>query len=105
MIYRGFKTITPQAVQAVEAAAPDVLKLTAAAQKIGISEAELRKLVNRGEGPPFVTIGRAMMFRQATLEKWLAKREAQSLKVLARNRRLVRKFAGAATRKTRSKVL
>jgi predicted DNA-binding transcriptional regulator AlpA len=94
----------PVAARAVEIVAPDTLKLATAAQKIGISESELRKLVNRGEGPPFVMIGRTMMFRQVTLETWLAKREAQSLKVLARNRRLVRKFAGAAPRKTGGKA-
>ncbi|NNM56308.1 helix-turn-helix domain-containing protein [Acidocella sp.] len=104
MMHRGFKPIIPLAAQAVEMIAPDALKLSAAAQKIGIGEAELRKLVNRGEGPAFVMIGRTMLFRQATLEKWLAKREAQSLKVLARNRRLVRKFAGTTTGKTKGKV-
>jgi predicted DNA-binding transcriptional regulator AlpA len=71
---------------------PDVLRLSMAAQRIGISENELRKLINRGEGPEFVVIGRMTMIRQTSIDRWLAKKEAESRKVLKRNRDLVRQF-------------
>ena len=83
----------------IEAPAPDALKLSAAARKIGCSTAELRRLVNRGDGPAFVRIGQRMMFRQSTIEKWLAKREAESLKILRHNRALVQKFSNSAEMK------
>lgn len=84
---------------------PTALRICDAAKRIGCSERELRRLINRGEGPPFIMIGQVMMVRRSTIDGWLAKREAQSLKVLKKNRALVRKFSGGPTRsKNRSQV-
>jgi hypothetical protein len=73
------------------------LSLKAAAKMMGVSPARLRKLIHRGEGPPFIVIGRDKVFREKTLELWLAKREKESLKILKQKRQFVDKFSGSHT--------
>ena len=73
---------------------PKTISLRTAAERIGCSDPYLRTLLNRGEGPPYVEVGREKRFRDAAIDAWLHKLERQSLKVLQRNRKLVRKFTG-----------
>jgi predicted DNA-binding transcriptional regulator AlpA len=98
MNYRSIKPRFAVPQRSLEIATPDSLKISAAAEKIGCSEKELRKMINRGEGPAFMMIGSTVMIRQLTIDKWMVKREAQSLAVLRRNRALVKKFGSAPAR-------
>jgi predicted DNA-binding transcriptional regulator AlpA len=49
----------------------------AAATMLGIGYTTLRRMRLRGEGPPFVVLGtRLVRYREADLERWLARRSA-----------------------------
>lgn len=67
---------------------------TELAAQLGLTEKKLRRLVNRGEGPPSVKLGRGVVFRRAAVERWLVARERESVETLKRNAELVKKFAG-----------
>lgn len=71
------------------------------AWRLGISREQLKTMINRGEGPPFVMIGSQRFFRVETLDKWLAARERKSLAVLRKNKAMVAKFQGTAKVKSK----
>ena len=70
------------------------ISLKDAAERIGLAVPKLRRLIKRGEGPPFITLGRDITFRETSIDAWLASCEQQSKQILKRNRALVRKFTG-----------
>jgi hypothetical protein len=61
---------------------------------MGLSVPKLRRLMKRGDGPPFVMLGRSMTFRESSIDAWLVKCERESAKILKRNRQMVQKFSG-----------
>jgi excisionase family DNA binding protein len=69
-----------------------LLSFAEAAERIGCSQHQLRKIINCGEGPPWVSIGRDRKFRGSTIDKWLAQRELASRTILKRNKVLAAKF-------------
>lgn len=50
----------------------------AAAPCVGLAVSTLQKLRVRGDGPPFVKIGRNVRYRQEDLQAFVAKRVVQS---------------------------
>lgn len=48
------------------------------ATRLGLSESYLEKLRVRGEGPPFVKIGRAVRYRDSDADEWIAARVVSS---------------------------
>jgi excisionase family DNA binding protein len=53
----------------------DYLKPDILAQELGIHQRTLRKLEERGEGPPKTVIGRKVLFRRESVVAWLQSRE------------------------------
>jgi excisionase family DNA binding protein len=62
------------------AAAPLVKLLTAkeAAQILRVSESFLAKARMRGDGPPFIRVGRSIRYSQAALLQWMKARQRLS---------------------------
>jgi predicted DNA-binding transcriptional regulator AlpA len=54
------------------------LRTPAAADYIGYSESTLEKKRLTGEGPPFIHLGRAIVYDTRDLDAWLAARRARS---------------------------
>jgi predicted DNA-binding transcriptional regulator AlpA len=50
----------------------------AAADYLGYSESTLEKKRVTGEGPPFIRLGRSIVYDTRDLDKWLAARRATS---------------------------
>lgn len=46
------------------------------AQATKVSERSLARLIDAGEGPPKIKLGRRVLFRRESVEKWLAERES-----------------------------
>lgn len=73
---------TPIATAAHEAlptfADPGALPTPEAAEYLGLSPATLETLRTRGGGPPFVKLGRRVVYRQEDLKAWLARRLRRS---------------------------
>ena len=57
---------------------PDTLAISIAdfARSIGISRRSLYSLLDRGEGPPTIRIGRRRVIRREAADAWLRSREA-----------------------------
>jgi excisionase family DNA binding protein len=51
-----------------------VLTTPQAARHLGLSPATLETLRTRGGGPPFVKLGRRVVYRREDLDIWLARR-------------------------------
>lgn len=56
----------------------EVLDNVEAARFLGVSPETLPQWRVRGNGPPFVRVGRRVVYRRATLERWLQEREVTS---------------------------
>ncbi len=56
---------------------PDLLDTPAAAALLTISAEALKKIRQRGEGPPFVRIGGSIRYSRASIASWLAQSEVQ----------------------------
>ena len=82
-----------------------MIDLPTVAERLGCDPARLRRLINRGEGPPYVMLGRDMMFRESSVEAWLAKRERESQKAAKQNLLLVQKFTGTPKESARAVLL
>lgn len=54
------------------------LRTPAAADYLGYSELTLEKKRLTGEGPPFIRLGRAIVYDTRDLDAWLAARRARS---------------------------
>ena len=54
------------------------LRTPAAADYLGYSESTLEKKRLTGEGPPFIRLGRAIVYDTRDLDAWLAARRARS---------------------------
>ena len=54
------------------------LRTPAAADYVGYSESTLEKKRLKGEGPPFIRLGRAIVYDTRDLDAWLAARRARS---------------------------
>jgi predicted DNA-binding transcriptional regulator AlpA len=54
------------------------LRTLAAADYVGYSESTLEKKRLTGEGPPFIRLGRAVVYDTRDLDAWLAARRARS---------------------------
>jgi len=54
------------------------LRTRAAADYIGYSESTLEKKRLTGDGPPFIRLGRAIVYDTRDLDAWLAARRARS---------------------------
>jgi predicted DNA-binding transcriptional regulator AlpA len=54
------------------------LRTRAAADYLGYSESTLEKKRVTGEGPPFIRLGRSIVYDTRDLDKWLAARRATS---------------------------
>ena len=55
-----------------------MLKVKAAAQRLGLSVSTLNKLRCFGGGPPFYKLGAAVFYREEDLDVWLAERRRSS---------------------------
>ena len=55
--------------------APEYFPTRQAAQYLGVSAGWLASARCRGNGPPYIKMGRAIRYRRLTLEKWMAQRE------------------------------
>jgi predicted DNA-binding transcriptional regulator AlpA len=77
----------------------ELLTFREVAEKIGCSEYQLRVMINRGDGPPFVLIGRSKMFQPGTIKKWLVSRERHSLRLMKRNREIGKEIFTVTRRK------
>lgn len=53
---------------------PGALSTTRAAEYLATTEAALRQARHRGEGPPYVRIGRRIVYRLVDLNDYLAER-------------------------------
>jgi predicted DNA-binding transcriptional regulator AlpA len=60
------------------------LRTPAAADYVGYSESTLEKKRLTGEGPPFIRLGRAIVYDTRDLDAWLDARRARSTSDLAR---------------------
>ena len=49
-----------------------------AADAIGISKSTLAKLRLKGDGPNYLTIGKAILYRPDDIEEWMARRVFKS---------------------------
>jgi excisionase family DNA binding protein len=49
----------------------NLLTLALLAKLLGIHERSLMRLIDRGEGPPRLKLGRRVLFRRESVEKWL----------------------------------
>jgi excisionase family DNA binding protein len=47
----------------------------ALAAQIGVSATTLQRWANRRHGPPYVRIGRKVLYRTAAVQEWLVSRE------------------------------
>ena len=56
----------------------ELLTPKAVAAEIKLAEATLADWRVRGAGPPFVKLGKRVLYRRGTLRAWLAKRERRS---------------------------
>ena len=54
------------------------LRTSAAADYLGYSESTLEKKRVTGDGPPFIRLGRAIVYDTRDLDAWLAERRATS---------------------------
>jgi predicted DNA-binding transcriptional regulator AlpA len=54
------------------------LRTPAAADYVGYSESTLEKKRLTGKGPPFIRLGRAVVYDTRDLDAWLAERRARS---------------------------
>ncbi len=54
------------------------LSLSEFAQMVGVSKRLIYKLVEQGDAPPLIRIGRRVLIRREAAERWLAEREAQT---------------------------
>ncbi len=54
------------------------LRTPAAADYLGYSESTLEKKRLTGDGPPFIRLGRAIVYDTRDLDDWLAARRARS---------------------------
>jgi predicted DNA-binding transcriptional regulator AlpA len=54
------------------------LRTPAAAEYLGYSESTLEKKRLTGDGPPFIRLGRAVVYDTRDLDAWLAARRASS---------------------------
>jgi predicted DNA-binding transcriptional regulator AlpA len=54
------------------------LRTPAAADYLGYSESTLEKKRVTGDGPPFIRLGRAIVYDTRDLDAWLAERRATS---------------------------
>jgi predicted DNA-binding transcriptional regulator AlpA len=54
------------------------LRTRAAAHYLGYAESTLEKKRITGEGPPFIRLGRAVVYDTRDLDAWLAARRARS---------------------------
>ena len=57
------------------------LRTPAAADYLGYAESTLEKKRITGEGPPFIRLGRAVVYDTRDLDAWLAARRATSTSV------------------------
>lgn len=51
------------------------LSLAECAEMVGVSTRLLYKLIERGEGPPLIRLGRRIIIRRESAEQWLSARE------------------------------
>lgn len=58
--------------------APDILDTPEAATYIRLSKPTLERLRLTGEGPPYAKLGKAVRYRRADLDAWLASRLIRS---------------------------
>ena len=56
----------------------DVIKTSDAALYIHLSKPTLERMRVTGNGPPFLKLGRAVRYRKADLDEWLASRLVRS---------------------------
>ncbi len=56
-----------------------------AARRLGLKESTLRNMRWRGDGPPFVRVGRLCRYRLVDLDRWLASRVRTSTSDVGRN--------------------
>lgn len=54
---------------------PVWLDTPTASRYLSLSESLLEKYRARGEGPPFVRLGRAVRYRREQLDQWMASQE------------------------------
>lgn len=57
---------------------PDLLDTPAAAALLTISAEALKKIRQRGEGPPFVRIGGSIRYSRASIVSWLLANEVRA---------------------------
>ena len=58
--------------------APDILPTPEAATYLRLSKPTLERLRLTGEGPPYAKLGKAVRYRRADLDAWLASRLIRS---------------------------
>lgn len=51
---------------------PECMSTRELAAMIGLGEITLQQMRHRGEGPPFVKLGRRVIYRRADVDAWLA---------------------------------
>lgn len=54
-----------------------LLRTPAASERLGVAEETLRYWRWRGEGPPSFKIGRAVVYDEEELERWIAEQRAK----------------------------
>lgn len=54
------------------------------AERLGVQPATLATWRFRGFGPPFVKVGRAVRYRQASLQEWIEARSVDSTRAFKR---------------------
>lgn len=52
----------------------ELMRRKAAAARLGLRPQTLAAWASRGEGPPFVKVGRSVRYRKSDLDAWLASR-------------------------------
>jgi hypothetical protein len=68
-----------------------------ASKEIGLAESSLAKMRCKGGGPPFLKLGRRVLYERSTLKEWLKARRAKSTSDAARlPRRLTDELPPAA---------
>ena len=73
---------------------PLVYSLTELAVRLGLREQQVKRMINRGEGPPPIKLGHGLVFRHSSVERWLVQCEREAAETMKRNQALVKKFAG-----------
>jgi excisionase family DNA binding protein len=54
---------------------PMLVDIKAAAELLGVSDRTVWSLIQRGEGPPLIRLGRSVRFSVESLREWVSRQE------------------------------